>query len=70
MRNELIYAQPVKHGLHRRMTKDLGYIKNFYSVDSLRQARKRFTRAAGRGNKVLYSDGCAAIKRWYARLTS
>lgn len=66
MRNDLIHALPVKHGLHRRLTKDLGYVRNFYSVESLRDARELFERARRRGNEVLYSDGGAAVRRWYA----
>ena len=69
VRNDLIHALPVKHGLHRRMTKDLGYVRDFYSVESLQEARELFERARRRGTEVLYSDGGEAIKRWYARPT-
>lgn len=67
VRNDLIHALPVKHGLHRRVTKDPGYEKSFYSVESLREARQLFERASRRGNEVLYSDGGEAIRRWYAQ---
>lgn len=70
MRNDLIHALPVKYGLHRRVTKDLGYVRNFFSVESLREARQFFERARRRGNEVLYSDGGDAIKRWYAQPTT
>lgn len=65
VRNDLIHALPVKHGLHRRTSKDLSYVRNFYTVESLREARVLFEQALRNGNKVLYSDGGAAIKRWY-----
>ncbi|MEW2002926.1 hypothetical protein AB0365_09200, partial [Brevibacterium casei] len=45
--------------------KDLSYVRNFYTVESLREARVLFEQALRNGNKVLYSDGGAAIKRWY-----
>lgn len=70
VRNDLLHALPVKHGLHRRMTKDIGYVRDFYSVESLREARELFERARRRGNEVLYSDGGEAIKRWYAQPTT
>ncbi len=70
VRNDFIHALPVKHGLHRRMTKDLGYVRDFYSIESLREARELFERARRRGNEVLYSDGGDAIKRWYAGPTT
>lgn len=70
VRNDLIHALPVKHGLHRRVTKDLGYVKNFYSVESLREAREFFDRARRRGGEVLYSDGGEAIKHWFAQPTT
>lgn len=65
VRNDLIHALPVKHGLHRRTSKDLSYVRNFYSVESLREARALFKQTRSKGNKVLYSDGGAAIRRWY-----
>lgn len=69
-RNDLIHALPVKHGLHRRVTRDLSYVKDFFSVESLSEARQLFERARRRGNEVLYSDGGDAIKRWYAQPTT
>lgn len=67
VRNDLIHALPVKHGLHRRATKDIGYVRDFYSVESLRKVRELFERARGTGSEVLYSDGGEAIRRWYAQ---
>ena len=65
VRNDLIHALPDKHGLHRRTSKDLSYVRNFYTAASLRKARVLFEQALRNGNKVLYSDGGAAVKRWY-----
>lgn len=65
VRNDLMHALPVKHGLHRRIAKDPRYVNNFYSVESLRNARMLFERAGRKGNEVLYSDGGEAIRRWY-----
>ncbi|GAA1188251.1 hypothetical protein [Nesterenkonia xinjiangensis] len=67
LRNDLMHALPVKHGLHRRMRKDLGYVKNFFDVESLRTARKLFESARRTGNRVLYSDDGEAVRRWYTR---
>lgn len=67
MRNDLIHALPVKHGLYRRTTKDTRHVREFYSVESLREARSLFERARHKGNKVLYSDGGEAINRWYEK---
>jgi hypothetical protein len=52
------------------VTKDLAYVRNFFSVESLREARQLFERARRRGNEVLYSDGGDAIRRWYAQPTT
>lgn len=70
VRNDLIHALPTRHGLHRRVSKDDGYVRNFYSVESLREARELFERARRTGNEVLYSDDGEAIKSWYARPTT
>lgn len=64
-RNDLLHALPVKHGLHRRTTKDSTYVRNFFTVESLREVRLLFERTRAKGNEVLYSDGGEAIKRWY-----
>lgn len=64
-RNDLIHALPVQHGLYRRTTKNLRYVRKFYTIESLREARTLMERARSKGNKVLYSDGGAAIKLWY-----
>lgn len=64
MCNDLAHSLPVKHGLHSRTTKDLYYVRNFYTVESLREARTLFEKARRKGSQVLYSDGGEAIKRW------
>lgn len=66
MRNDLAHSLPVKHGLQRRTTKDVYYVRNFYTVESLREARTLFEKARRKGIQVLYSDGGEAIKRWYS----
>ena len=65
VRNDLVHSLPVKHGLHRRTTKDAHYVRNFYTVESLRGAHKLFEKTQRKGNEVLYSDGGEAIRRWY-----
>lgn len=69
MRNDLIHALPVKHGLHRRRTEEPHYVKNFYTVESLQKARELFEQTRRLGNAVLYSDGGEAIRRWHAQST-
>lgn len=69
VRNDLIHALPVKHGLHRRLTKNLRYVKSFYTVESLQEARELFERTNCLGNAILYSDGGEAVRRWYAQST-
>jgi hypothetical protein len=67
VRNDLIHALPVLHGLHRRTGKDLGRVVDFFTVESLREARERFENVRRKGNGILYFDGGAAIRAWYAR---
>ena len=67
MRNDLIHALPVKDGMHRRLTKDLAYVRDFFSVESLQEAQELFERTRRKGNDVLYSEGGKAIRRWYER---
>lgn len=65
VRNDLIHALPVKHGLHRRTSKDLSYVRNFFTVEAVCEARELFEQARRKGSEVLYSDDGAAIRRWY-----
>ncbi len=69
-RNDLLHALPVLHGLHRRETKDLFRVRNFFDVDDLRTAEAQLDEAARLGNHVLYHDGGTAIEAWYAAQTS
>ena len=66
-RNDLLHALPVAHGLHRRKTKNLGYVRNFYDVEALSAVASSLEAAARVGNGLLYQDGGAAVRRWYER---
>lgn len=66
VRNDLIHALPVKHGLHRRDSRDPYRVVDFYSVSSLREARSTLERAWRLGSAVLYADGGVAVQRWYS----
>lgn len=57
MRNDLAHSLPVKHGLHRRTTKDLYYVRNFYTVESLREARTLFEKARRKGIALAKKKG-------------
>ncbi len=63
-RNNLIHALPITRGLQRRTNRDLSIVRNFYTTESLREAREMFDKAMRKGNEVLYSDGGAALKKW------
>jgi hypothetical protein len=67
IRNDLIHALPVLHGLHRRTAKDLGRVVNFYSVAALQAITADFDAVRGRGNRLLYYDGGEALRAWYQR---
>ena len=65
-RNDLFHALPVKDGFHRRVSKDLYYIRNFYSMEDLSKALAIFQVTFGAGHHVLYHDGGSAVKAWVA----
>lgn len=65
LRNDLFHSLPVKHGLHRRQRFDLHYIRNFYTVEELREATALFEETRAEGNRVLYADGGDGVARWY-----
>lgn len=65
-RNDLIHALPVQHGLHRRRAKDLHYVRNFFTIEDLASVAKEFRDVSLKGNNLLYHDGGAAIRSWYA----
>lgn len=64
VRNDVLHALPVLHGLHRRRSDDLGYVRNYYDLDSLRKATQVMENARRKGNEVLYADGGEAVRRW------
>ena len=66
-RNDLIHALPVAHGLHRRKSDDPGYVRNFYDVADLEAVTAVLKATSRQGNALLYHDGGAAIRDWYAR---
>jgi hypothetical protein len=69
-RNDLLHALPVLHGIHRRETKDLARVRNFFDVEDLRVAVGLLDEAGRIGNQVLYHDGGAAVEAWYAAQSS
>lgn len=64
VRNDVLHALPVLHGLHRRRSDDLGYVLNYYDLNSLREATHVMENASRKGNEVLYADGGEAVRRW------
>lgn len=64
VRNDVLHALPVLHGLHRRRSDDLGYVRNYYDLDSLREATQVMENAIRKGSEVLYADGGEAVRRW------
>lgn len=64
VRNDVLHALPVLHGLHRRRSDDLGYVRNYYDLNSLREATQVMENASRQGNEVLYADGGEAVRRW------
>ena len=66
VRNDVLHALPVLHGLHRRRSDDLGYVRNYFDLTSLREATQVMENARRKGNEVLYADGGEAVRRWVA----
>ena len=64
VRNDVLHALPVLHGLHRRRSDDLGYVRNYYDLDSLREATQVMENTIRKGSEVLYADGGEAVRRW------
>lgn len=64
VRNDVLHALPVLHGLHRRRSDDHGYVRNYCDLDSLREATQVMGNASRKGNEVLYADGGEAVRRW------
>ena len=63
-RNDLLHALPVQHGLYRRKSGDLGFVRKFYTVEDVTEAVGEMEPAARAGSSVLYADGGAAVKAW------
>lgn len=64
-RNDLLHALPVQNGLHRRTSKDLSRVRNFFTVEDLRAATLELQRAHRAGSTLLYHDGGTAVQAWY-----
>jgi hypothetical protein len=64
-RNDLIHALPVQHGLHRRRTNNLHYVRNFFTIQDLQATTDEFRSLVDKGSALLYHDGGAAIRAWY-----
>jgi hypothetical protein len=67
-RNDLLHATRVRDGLYRRVD-DPYRIREFFSIESLQEARAEMTAASRQGNRALYVDGGAAVRAWYARMS-
>jgi hypothetical protein len=65
-RNDLAHALPVKDGLHRRVTQDPSYLRNFFTVEDVCAAALELEHAWRQGSQVMYHDGGAAVNAWYA----
>lgn len=66
VRNDLMHATPVLHGLHRRDAKDRGRVVNFFDVADLESATSVLVAATRSGNVLLYFDGGSAVQRYSA----
>ena len=65
-RIDLAHALPVKDGLHRRVTRDLHYVRNFFHVEDVAAAAQELEHAWQEGSRILYHDGGASVNAWYA----
>lgn len=61
VRNDILHALPVKHGLHRRTANNQARVVNFYDVQDL--ATATLSAATRSGNKILYHDGGVAVAK-------
>lgn len=64
-RNDLAHALRVRDGLYRRVAQP-ARTREFFTVDSLREARDEMESVRHLGNQALYADGGAAVAAWYA----
>ena len=65
-RNDVMHAFLVRDGLLRRTRKG-GYDRDFYSVESLREARQHLEDASRIGANVLHANGGAVLESWRQR---
>jgi hypothetical protein len=47
-------------------SKDGHYVRNFYTVDDLREVADQLEAVQRAGNTLLYQDDGAAVRAWYA----
>jgi len=66
VRNDLIHAMPVNDGLYRRTADDLYYVREFFTIESLQEARILFEETSRKGNEILYFDSGEAVRKWHA----
>lgn len=64
-RNDVLHALRVRDGLYRRVNKPLR-IREFFTVESLQEARAEMDAARRLGNQALYFDGGQSVRDWYA----
>ena len=61
VRNDLMHALPVKHGLHRRTAQDKGRIVDFFDIEDLDEATATLLATHTSGSRILYHDGGTAV---------
>ena len=64
-RNDLLHALPVQNGLHRRRKEDPDSSATSSQSRISATCARELLNAHRKGSEVLYSDGGAAIKKWY-----
>jgi hypothetical protein len=67
VRNDLIHALVVLHGLHRRTRRDRARVVNFFTTAELDAARLEFERVRRQGSELLYFDDGKAVRALYER---
>jgi hypothetical protein len=67
LRNGLLHALPVRHGLHRRRTDDPHYVRNFFDVADLAAVTAILETTRSEGNRLLYHDSGQSVRDWYNR---
>ena len=64
-RNDLMHALRVRDGLRRHVVNP-SRIRDFYTVESLHEARDEMEDARRLGNRALYFDGGKSVEAWHA----